>query len=218
MPKYKKIAESRNQNNYYVRGTFTHYNTDFCKDVLHFADECFEQISVEPVVAPAEEPYAIQESDLPKIYEQYDELAAELLKRKKAGNGFNFFHFMIDLDGGPCVYKRLQGCGSGCEYLAITPWGDIYPCHQFVGNEKFLMGNVNEGIVKKEISAEFAKSNVYTKEKCQNCFAKYYCSGGCAANAYNFNGNINDPYEIGCKMQRKRVECALMIKAALASD
>ena len=218
MPKYKKIAESRNQNNYYVRGTFTHYNTDFCKDVLHFADEGFEQISVEPVVAPAEEPYAIQESDLPKIYEQYDELAAELLKRKKAGNGFNFFHFMIDLDGGPCVYKRLQGCGSGCEYLAITPWGDIYPCHQFVGNEKFLMGNVNEGIVKKEISAEFAKSNVYTKEKCQNCFAKYYCSGGCAANAYNFNGNINDPYEIGCKMQRKRVECALMIKAALASD
>ena len=216
MPKYKKLAESRHQMNYYVRGTFTHYNLDFVKDVLHFADEGFEQISVEPVVAKPEDDYAIREEDLPQIMKSYDELAAELLKRKLEGRGFNFFHFMIDIDRGPCVAKRLQGCGSGCEYLAVTPWGDLYPCHQFVGDEKFLMGNVDEGITRPDIRQMFRQSNVYTREKCRNCFAKYYCSGGCSANAYNFNQNIDEPYEIGCKMQRKRIECALMIKAALA--
>jgi uncharacterized protein len=202
--------------NYYVRGTFTHYNLDFVKDVLHFADEGFEQISVEPVVARPEDDYAIREEDLPQIMKSYEELAAELLKRKLEGRGFNFFHFMIDIDRGPCVAKRLQGCGSGCEYLAVTPWGDLYPCHQFVGNEKFLMGNVDEGITRPDIRQMFRQSNVYTREKCRNCFAKYYCSGGCSANAYNFHQNIDEPYEIGCEMQRKRVECALMIKAALA--
>lgn len=216
MPKFKKLADSRNQMNYYVRGTFTHNNLDFSKDVLHLADEGFEQISVEPVVAKETEDYAIREEDLPQIFEEYDKLAAELVKRKKAGNGFNFFHFMIDLNGGPCVYKRLSGCGSGCEYLAVTPWGDFYPCHQFVGEEKFLMGNVDEGITKPEISKEFRDCNVYSKEKCKNCFAKFFCSGGCAANSYNFHGHINDAYDIGCEMQRKRVECAIMIKAALA--
>ena len=216
MPKFKKLADSRNQMNYYVRGTFTHHNLDFSKDVLHLADLGFEQISVEPVVAAPTEDYAIKEEDLPKIFEEYDKLAAELVKRKKAGNGFNFFHFMIDLNGGPCVYKRLSGCGSGCEYLAVTPWGDFYPCHQFVGEEKFLMGNVDDGIVKPEISEEFRNCNVYSKDKCKNCFAKFFCSGGCAANSYNFHGHINDAYDIGCEMQRKRVECAIMIKAALA--
>lgn len=216
MPKFKKFAESRNQTNYYVRGTFTHNNIDFSKDVLHLADEGFEQISVEPVVAKPEDDYAIREEDLPKIFEEYDALAAELVKRKKAGNGFNFFHFMIDLDGGPCVAKRLSGCGSGCEYLAVTPWGDFYPCHQFVGNEEFIMGNVDEGITRTDIRDEFKACNVYSKDKCKKCFAKFFCSGGCAANSYNFHGNINDAYDIGCEMQRKRVECAIMIKAALA--
>ncbi len=218
MPKFKKVAESRNQNNYYVRGTFTHHNTDFYKDVIHLADQGFEQISVEPVVAPKEADYAIQEEDLPVILEQYDTLAKELVKRKKAGNGFNFFHFMIDINGGPCVYKRLSGCGSGGEYLSVTPWGDLYPCHQFVGNEDFLLGNVDEGITKPEISEKFRCSNVYSKKECMNCFAKFYCSGGCAANAYNFTGDINGNYKIGCEMQKKRVECALMIKAALAQN
>lgn len=216
VPKFQKFADSRNQDKYYVRGTFTHYNTDFASDVLHLADLGFKQISVEPVVAPKEADYAIREEDLPVIFEQYDILAKEMIKREKEGRGFNFFHFMIDLTGGPCVYKRLSGCGSGTEYLAVTPWGDLYPCHQFVGNEEFLLGNVMEGIQKKEICEEFKGCNVYAKKACQDCFARFYCSGGCAANSYNFHGTINDVYEIGCKMQQKRVECALMIKAALA--
>lgn len=218
MPKFKKFAESRNQQKYYVRGTFTHYNLDFSKDVLHFADEGFEQISVEPVVAPETEAYAIKKEDIPQILEEYDKLAAEMVKREKEGRGFTFFHYMLDLSGGPCVYKRLSGCGSGTEYLAVTPWGDLYPCHQFVGIEKYLMGNVDEGITRPEIIDEFKCCNVYTKEKCKNCFAKFYCSGGCAANSYNFHGTIQDAYDIGCELQRKRVECAIMIKAALADN
>ncbi len=216
VPKYSKLAESRNQMNYYVRGTFTHHNLDFSKDVLHLADLGFKQISVEPVVADEKEDYAIRKEDLPVIMEQYDELAKEIIKRRKEGRGFNFFHFMIDLEGGPCVAKRLSGCGSGTEYLAVTPWGDFYPCHQFVGMEQFLMGNVDDGIVNTAVRDEFKNCNVYAKEKCKDCFAKFYCSGGCAANSYNFHGSINDAYDIGCEMQRKRIECAIMIKAALA--
>lgn len=218
VPKFQKWAESRNQDKYYARGTFTHHNLDFSKDVLHLADLGFKQISVEPVVAPADADYALQPEDLPKIFEEYDNLAKEMVKRKKEGNGFNFFHFMIDLTGGPCVYKRLSGCGSGTEYLAVTPWGDLYPCHQFVGEENFLLGNVDEGITRPEICKEFKGCNVYAKEECKKCFARFYCSGGCAANSYNFKGNINDVYEIGCELQRKRVECALMIKAATAEE
>ena len=218
MPKFKKVAESRNQTNYYVRGTFTHYNLDFSKDVLSLADEGFKQISVEPVVASPEDAYALRTEDLPQIFEEYDKLAVEMIKREREGRGFNFFHFMIDLTGGPCVYKRLSGCGSGTEYLAVTPWGDLYPCHQFVGNEDFLLGNVDDGIVKKNICEEFKQCNVYSKPKCKDCFAKLFCSGGCAANSYNFHGNINDSYEVGCEMERKRVECAIMIKAALADE
>ena len=218
VPKFQKFAESRNQDNYYVRGTFTHYNLDFAADVLHLADLGFKQISVEPVVAPPTEDYAIREEDLPIIFEQYDLLAKEMIKRHKEGRGFNFFHFMIDLTGGPCVYKRLSGCGSGTEYLAVTPWGDLYPCHQFVGEEQFKMGDVFHGIQRTDIREEFAHCNVYTKKKCQDCFARFYCSGGCAANSYNFHGTIQDAYDIGCELQRKRIECAIMLKAALADE
>lgn len=216
VPKFQKLAESRNQTNYYVRGTFTHDNLDFAEDAIHFADLGFKQMSIEPVVGNDDEKYAIREEDLPKIMEEYDKLAKEFIKRKKEGRGFNFFHFMIDLEQGPCVAKRLSGCGSGTEYLAVTPWGDLYPCHQFVGQEEFLLGNVDEGITRQDICDEFKMCNVYAKDKCQNCFAKYYCSGGCAANSYKFHGSITDAYDIGCEMQRKRIECAIMIKAALS--
>ncbi len=216
VPKFQKLAKSRNHKNYYVRGTFTHYNLDFADDVKHLVDLGFEQISVEPVVALPEEEYAIREEDIPKIKEEYDRLAKYIVESKKKGKFFNFFHFMIDLSGGPCVVKRLSGCGSGTEYLAVTPWGDLYPCHQFVGEEEFLMGNVEEGIKATKIRQEFKSCNVYAKEKCKKCFAKFYCSGGCSANAYKFHGNINDAYDIGCELQRKRVECALMIEAAKA--
>lgn len=216
VPKFQKAAESRKQTNYYVRGTYTHHNLDFAEDVKHLADLGFQQISVEPVVAPPDEDYAIQEGDLDMLKKQYDELAVEMLRRRKEGKDFNFFHFMIDLEGGPCVAKRLSGCGSGTEYLAVTPWGDFYPCHQFVGNEDFLMGNVDEGITNTAVQDEFKLCNVYAKEKCRDCFAKFYCSGGCAANSYNFHGTITDAYDVGCELQKKRVECAIMIKAALA--
>ena len=218
VPKFQKFAESRNQMNYYVRGTFTHHNLDFADDAIHFADLGFKQMSIEPVVAPPEGDYAIREEDLPKILDQYDKLAVEYIKRKKEGRGFNFFHFMIDLNAGPCVAKRLSGCGSGTEYLAVTPWGDLYPCHQFVGQENFLLGNVDTGITNTPVRDEFKLCNVYAKEKCRDCFARFYCSGGCAANSYNFHGTITDAYDIGCAMQKKRIECAIMIKAALADD
>ena len=218
VPKFQKFADSRGQKKYYARGTFTRHNLDFSKDVLHLADLGFEQISVEPVVADEKEEYALQWEDVPKICEEYDKVAKEIIQREKEGRGFNFFHFMIDLTGGPCVYKRLSGCGSGTEYLAVTPWGDLYPCHQFVGEEKFLMGNVWDGVQKPEIRDAFKECNVYAKEKCRECFARFYCSGGCAANSYNFHGSINDVYDLGCELQRKRVECAIMIKAALAEQ
>ena len=218
VPKFQKFAESRHQDKYYVRGTFTHYNLDFAADVLHLADLGFQQISIEPVVAPPTEDYAIRKEDLPVIMEQYDLLAKEMIRRHREGRGFNFFHFMVDLTGGPCVYKRLSGCGSGTESLAVTPWGDFYPCHQFVGEEPFCLGNVDQGILRTDICNEFKQCNVYSKQECSECFARFYCSGGCAANSWNFTGKINDVYEIGCAMQRKRIECALMIKAALADE
>ena len=218
VPKFQKFAESRGTKDYFVRGTFTRNNLDFSKDVLHFADLGFKKLSIEPVVADPKEPYSIREEDLPQIMEEYDRLAKEFIRREKEGRGFQFFHFMIDLNQGPCVAKRLSGCGSGTEYLAVTPWGDFYPCHQFVGMEDFLLGNVDEGITNTKVRDEFKLCNVYAREKCRDCFARFYCSGGCAANAYNFSGDITGAYEIGCAMQKKRIECAIMIRAALAED
>ncbi len=218
VPKFQKFAESREQTNYYVRGTFTHHNLDFAQDAIHFADLGFKQISIEPVVASNEEEYSIKEEDLPVILEQYDKLAVEYIKRKKEKRGFQFFHFMLDLQAGPCVAKRLSGCGSGTEYLAVTPWGDLYPCHQFVGQEEFLLGNVDTGVTNPSVVDQFKLCNVYAKETCKDCFARFYCSGGCAANSYHFHGTITDAYEIGCAMQKKRIECAIMIKAALADE
>ena len=217
VPKFQKFAERRHQDKYYVRGTFTHNNLDFSKDVLHLADLGFKQISVEPVVAQDTDSYAIREEDLPQLMEEYENLALEMVRRHGTEEDFNFFHFMIDLEGGPCVAKRLSGCGSGTVYLAVTPTGDLYPCHQFVGNTDFLMGNVDDGVVNTDLRDEFKSCNVYAKEKCRECFARFYCSGGCAANSYNFHGDIHNAYDIGCALQKKRVECAIMIKAALAA-
>ena len=217
VPKFQKFADSRKQEKYYVRGTFTRNNLDFSKDVLHLADLGFKQISVEPVVAQETDDYAIREEDLPQLFEEYENLALEMVKRHGTDKDFNFFHFMIDLEGGPCVAKRLSGCGSGTEYLAVTPTGDLYPCHQFVGNKDFLMGNVDDGVVNTDLRDSFKSCNVYAKDKCRECFARFYCSGGCAANSYNFHGDIHNAYDIGCALQKKRVECAIMIKAALAA-
>lgn len=215
VPKFKDLAESRNQDNYYVRGTFTAHNVDFAKDVIHLADLGFKQTSVEPVVAPYSEEYALRDEHIPAVFAEYEKLAEEYIKRYREGRGFNFFHFMVDLDQGPCAIKRLSGCGAGHEYLAVAANGDIYPCHQFVGNKDFLMGNVNDGNdFDNDIKQVFEKSNIYTKDKCKNCFAKFYCSGGCSANAYNFNKDINKPYELACEFEKKRVECAIAIEAA----
>ena len=213
LPKFKDIAESRNQTDYYVRGTFTAYNLDFAEDVLHLADLGFKQTSVEPVVAPETEDYALKAEHIERVCAEYDKLTEEFVKRYKEGKGFNFFHFMVDLDQGPCAIKRLSGCGAGHEYLAVAPSGDIYPCHQFVGNEDFKMGNVFDGEINEDIKNTFERSNIYTKDKCRSCFAKFYCSGGCSANAYNFNGDINKPYELACEFEKKRVECAIAIEA-----
>ncbi|MDP4094697.1 MAG: thioether cross-link-forming SCIFF peptide maturase [Bacillota bacterium] len=215
LPHILDMAESRNQDNYYVRGTFTRNNLDFSNDVLHLADLGFKQVSVEPVVAAKDTGYDIREEDLPVLYDQYEKLAHEYVKREKDGKGFNFFHFMIDLGQGPCVSKRLGGCGSGHEYVAVTPEGDIYPCHQFVGMKEFKMGNVNETEVNRSIQKNFSSCNVYSKEECSECWAKFYCSGGCAANAFQFNGTINKPYKIGCSLEKKRVECAVWIQTQL---
>ena len=220
VPKFQKLAESRNQTDYYLRGTFTHNNLDFSKDIFHIADDLgFKQVSVEPVVAEDTEDYAIREEDLETIYKEYEKIAEELYIRHKTGEkDFNFFHFMIDLTGGPCIAKRLSGCGSGTEYLAVTPEGDLYPCHQFVGQEEYRIGSVFTGIENTAIREEFANCNVYTKPDCKKCWAKFYCSGGCMANACHYAGDIMGTYEIGCKLQRKRIECAIMIKAKLMLD
>ncbi len=218
VPKFQKLAESRNQTDYYVRGTFTRNNLDFGEDVLHLADLGFKQISVEPVVADPAEDYAIKKEDLPVIFKEYEKLATDILERRKNGQWFNFFHFMIDLSGGPCLIKRLVGCGSGTEYLAVTPNGDLYPCHQFAGIEEFKLGTVDEGVTNTTKSCEFENCNIYNKPECGKCWAKFYCSGGCAANAYNTHGDLITPYEIGCEMQKKRIECAIMIKAVEAGQ
>lgn len=213
LPKFKRIAESREQKNYYVRGTFTNNNLDFSKDVLHLADLGFEQISIEPVVAPETEAYSLKEKDIKELEKEYEYLVSKMLEYKNEGRKFNFFHFMIDLGQGPCVYKRMTGCGAGTEYLAVSPEGNFYPCHQFVGLEEFKMGSVYEGIERIDIQTEFKNCHLYSKEACKKCWAKYYCGGGCNANAYNFNKDINKVYSMACDLEKKRVECAIYLKA-----
>lgn len=214
VPKFQKFAKLRGDKEYYVRGTFTHNNVDFTNDIFHLADLGFDQLSMEPVVCEPGDPYALTEEDLPKIMEQYEILAKEMLKRDSEGRGFTFYHYMIDLNHGPCIYKRISGCGSGTEYLAVTPWGELFPCHQFVGDSKYSMGNVWDGVTNTALRNEFKMCNAYARPDCENCWAKLYCSGGCAANAYHATGSITGIYEYGCELFRKRMECAIMMKVA----
>ena len=216
--KFKKFANARNQADYYMRGTYTHYNTDFSKDIIHMADLGFKELSIEPVVSDPTEPYALKENDLPILKEQYEILADEMLRRYRNGNGFTFYHYMIDLNSGPCIVKRISGCGVGTEYMAVTPSGELYPCHQFVGDEKFLLGDIWKGVINTAILDEFKGCNVYSHPECKDCFAKLYCSGGCAANAYHTTGSVNGIYEFGCELHRKRIECAIMLKVAEAEE
>ncbi len=216
VPKFQKLVESRGGKGYYVRGTFTHNNVEFTKDLLHMADLGFTELSMEPVVCGPDEPYALTEADKPILFEQYELLAKEMIRRKKAGNGFTFYHYMIDLKAGPCVYKRISGCGSGTEYLAVTPWGDLYPCHQFVGDPKYSMGDVWQGVTNTALRDEFKQCNAYARPGCRDCWARMYCSGGCAANAYHATGSIKGVYEYGCDLFRKRIECAIMMEIANA--
>lgn len=218
VPKFQKLVESRKGEGYYIRGTFTHHNTDFTNDIFHMADLGFTQLSMEPVVSSEQDSNALTEEDLPKIFEQYEILAKEMLKREKTGRGFEFYHYMIDLENGPCVHKRISGCGSGTEYLAVTPWGDLYPCHQFVNDKDCLMGNVWEGITNPKLREEFGSCTIYSHEECRSCWAKLYCSGGCAANSYHATGTITGIYDYGCKLFRKRMECAIMMKVAQAQE
>lgn len=214
LPKFQNFVQKRGNKGYYMRGTFTRRNLDFLQDVKHMADLGFTELSMEPVVCAPDEPYALREEDLPILFEQYEQLAVEMLRRRKAGNGFTFYHYMIDLTGGPCIYKRISGCGSGTEYLAVTPNGDLYPCHQFVGDEAYRMGDVWQGVTNTELQSEFKLCNAYAREECGDCWAKLYCSGGCAANAYHATGSIRGVYDYGCQLFRKRMECAIMLKVA----
>lgn len=218
VPKFQEFVKKRGNKGYYIRGTFTHNNVDFTKDIFHMADLGFTELSMEPVVCSPDDPYALTEEDLPKLFEQYEILAKEMIKRNKEGRGFTFYHYMIDLTGGPCVYKRISGCGSGTEYMAVTPWGDLYPCHQFVGDDHYLLGNVWDGVTNTEVRDEFKLCNAYARPDCKDCWAKLYCSGGCAANAYHATGSITGTYEYGCELFKKRMECAIMIKAAENSE
>ena len=218
VPHFQNFVKKRGNKEYYMRGTFTRNNLDFTNDIFHMLDLGFTELSMEPVVSKPDTDYALREEDLDKIYEQYEILAKEMIKRRREGKPFTFYHYMIDLTGGPCIYKRITGCGSGTEYLAVSPNGDFYPCHQFVGEKEFLMGNVNEGITNTKLRDEFKLCNVYSRKECENCWAKLYCSGGCSANSYHTTGSIQGVYEYGCKLFRKRIECAIMVKIAEAMD
>ena len=218
VPKFQRLVEKRGGKGYYVRGTFTHNNVDFTNDLFHMADLGFTELSMEPVVCPLEDPYALTEEDLPKLFEQYEILAKEMIKRKKEGRGFTFYHYMLDLKNGPCIYKRITGCGSGTEYMAVTPWGELFPCHQFVGNPDYSLGNIWDGVTRPEVQDEFRSCNAYARPDCKDCWAKLYCSGGCAANAYNATGSINGIYKYGCELFKKRIECAVMIQVAESEE
>lgn len=218
LPNFLNFLKKRGNKSYYMRGTYTHYNTDFLNDILHMADLGFKELSMEPVVCDPSDPCALTAEDLPVLYDQYEKLAEEMIKRKKEGRGFTFYHYMIDLTGGPCIYKRVAGCGSGTEYLAVTPWGELYPCHQFVGDEKYSMGNIYDGVTNTAVREKFASCNAYTRPGCADCWAKLYCAGGCAANAYHATGDISGVYEYGCDLFKKRIECALAVKVAESAD
>ncbi len=218
LPKFKKLVDARGGKGYYMRGTFTHQNVDFTNDIFHMADLGFTELSMEPVVCPPDDPYALTDEDLPKLFEQYEILAKEMIKRKKEGRPFTFYHYMLDLKNGPCIYKRITGCGSGTEYMAVTPWGELYPCHQFVGDEKYSLGNIWDGVTNKKVQDEFRSCNAYAREECKDCWARLYCSGGCAANAYHATGSVNGIYEYGCELFKKRIECAVMMQVAQSGD
>ena len=218
VPRFQKLVAAREGKNYYMRGTFTHANPDFLKDIEEMLRLGFTELSMEPVVCAADDPSALTPEDLPIVLEQYEKLAELMLKRHREGRPFTFYHYMIDLKGGPCIYKRISGCGSGTEYMAVTPWGDLYPCHQFVGEEKFRLGNVWDGVTNRDAQAEFAACNVYAHPECADCWAKLYCSGGCAANAYHATGSVTGVYRYGCELFRKRMECAIMVEAAKALE
>ena len=218
VPKFQKLVEARGGKNYYMRGTFTHANPDFLKDIQVMLDLGFNELSMEPVVCAPGDPSELTEADLPIVLDQYEKLAELMLERERAGKPFTFYHYMIDLTGGPCIYKRISGCGSGTEYMAVTPWGDLYPCHQFVGEEKYLLGNIWDGVTNKDAQNEFACCNVYSREECRDCWARLYCSGGCAANAYHATGSVKGVYKYGCELFRKRMECAIMVQVAKMAD
>ena len=218
VPKFRRLVEARGGRDYYMRGTFTHMNTDFTEDIFHMLDLGFDQLSMEPVVTDPKDPLALTEEDLPVLYEQYEILAKDMIRRRREGRPYTFYHYMIDLEHGPCIYKRIAGCGAGTEYYAVTPWGDLYPCHQFVGEEDFRMGDVFHGIDRTDLQRQFGRNNIYSHEECSDCWAKLYCSGGFAANAYHGTGSISGIYEYGCRLFRKRIGCALMMKAAEAAD
>ncbi len=218
VPKFQRLVEKRGGKNYYVRGTFTHNNVDFTNDLFHMADLGFTELSMEPVVCPPDDPYALTKEDLPKLFEQYEILAREMVKRKREGRGFTFYHYMLDLKNGPCIYKRITGCGSGTEYMAVTPWGELFPCHQFVGDEKYSLGNIWDGVTNKALQDEFRGCNSYSRPECRDCWAKLYCSGGCAANAYHATGSIGGVYSYGCELFKKRIECAIMMQVAEAEE
>lgn len=214
VPKFQEFVKRRGDGDYYMRGTFTHANPDFLNDIKVMLDLGFDKLSMEPVVCAPGDEAALTEQDLPVVFEQYEKLAELMLEREKAGKPFTFYHYMIDLTGGPCIYKRISGCGSGTEYMAVTPWGDLYPCHQFVGEEKYKLGDIWNGVTAKDVQDEFACCNVYTRPDCADCWAKLYCSGGCAANAYHSTGSVNGVYKYGCELFKKRMECAIMIQVA----
>ncbi|MBQ8431548.1 MAG: thioether cross-link-forming SCIFF peptide maturase [Clostridia bacterium] len=218
VPKFQEFVKRRGGKNYYVRGTFTHNNVDFTNDLFHMADLGFTELSMEPVVCPPNDPYALTQEDLPKLFEQYEILAKEMIQRKKEGRPFVFYHYMLDLKHGPCIYKRITGCGSGTEYMAVTPWGELFPCHQFVGDPKYSLGNIWDGVTNKTVQDEFRSCNAYARPECKDCWAKLYCSGGCAANAYHATGSISGVYEYGCELFKKRIECAVMMQVAESED
>lgn len=216
VPKFQELVKSRGGKNYYMRGTFTHANPDFTKDIFHMAGLGFTELSMEPVVASPDDPAALTASDIEIVKEQYEILAKEMLRREKEGRPITFYHYMLDLTEGPCIYKRISGCGSGTEYMAVTPWGDLYPCHQFVGDEKYKLGDIWNGVTNHSLREQFRSCNAYSRSECNDCWAKFYCSGGCAANAYHASGSIQGTYEPGCELFKKRIECAIMMKAAEA--